>query len=211
MLHEIDYHNLEVYVEIDERLIPIFKRSFLHIIFFTSENYPKEFKPDITFGIGSLAGFLRQSFDSFKNQKINLKKDKFIFGCIGGFGEDKNLHKVAQAFAKEFGNNKNYELIKLLAIAFGGSHGTIANFLIGLILIKSITLKHGWWFRLLNHRIMVWIGTLSYSLYLWQQFFIHNSFNCYNSFPINLLLIVIFALTSYHFIEKPFLRLKSLI
>ena len=107
--------------------------------------------------------------------------------------------------------NKNYELIKLLAIAFGGSHGTIANFLIGLILIKSITLKHGWWFRLLNHRIMVWIGTLSYSLYLWQQFFIHNSFNWYNSFPINLLLIVIFALTSYHFIEKPFLRLKSLI
>jgi ADP-heptose:LPS heptosyltransferase len=77
MLHEIDYHNLEVYVEIDERLIPIFKRSFLHIIFFTSENYPKEFKPDITFGIGSLAGFLRQSVDSFKNQKIKfLESDK---------------------------------------------------------------------------------------------------------------------------------------
>ena len=47
----------------------------------------------------------------FKQQKINLKKDKFIFGCIGGFGEDKNLHKVAQAFAEKFGNNKNYELI----------------------------------------------------------------------------------------------------
>ena len=59
-------------MEIDERLIPIFKRSFLHINFFTSENYPKEFKPDITFGIGSLAGFLRQSVDSFKNQKIKF-------------------------------------------------------------------------------------------------------------------------------------------
>jgi glycosyltransferase involved in cell wall biosynthesis len=46
-----------------------------------------------------------------KNQKINLKKDRFRFGCIGGFGEDKNLHKVAQAFAEEFGNDKNYELI----------------------------------------------------------------------------------------------------
>ena len=72
MLHEIDHHNREVYVEIDERLIPIFKRSFLHIKFFTGENYPKEFKPDITFGIGSLAGFLRQSVDSFKNQKIKF-------------------------------------------------------------------------------------------------------------------------------------------
>jgi ADP-heptose:LPS heptosyltransferase len=76
MLHEIDHHNREVYVEIDERLIPIFKRSFLHIKFFTGENYPKEFKPDITFGIGSLAGFLRQSVDSFKNQKIKFLESK---------------------------------------------------------------------------------------------------------------------------------------
>jgi tetratricopeptide (TPR) repeat protein len=78
LLHEIDDHNREVYVEIDERLISIFKRSFLHIKFFTGENYPKEFKPDITFGIGSLAGFLRQSVDSFKNQKIKfLESEKY--------------------------------------------------------------------------------------------------------------------------------------
>jgi ADP-heptose:LPS heptosyltransferase len=59
-------------------LLSIFKRSFLHINFFTSQNYPIAFKPDITLGIGSLAGFLRQSTAAFKNQKIKfLESEKY--------------------------------------------------------------------------------------------------------------------------------------
>jgi tetratricopeptide (TPR) repeat protein len=78
LLHEIDDGKREIYVEVDERLLSIFKRSFLHISFFTSQNYPIAFKPDITLGIGSLAGFLRQSTAAFKNQKIKfLESEKY--------------------------------------------------------------------------------------------------------------------------------------
>jgi ADP-heptose:LPS heptosyltransferase len=72
LLHEIDDDKREVYVEVDERLLSIFKRSFHHINFFTSSNYPKAFMPEITMGIASLAGFLRKSIKAFDNQKVQF-------------------------------------------------------------------------------------------------------------------------------------------
>ena len=124
LLHEIDDHNREVYVEIDERLIPIFKRSFLHIKFFTGENYPKEFKPDITFGIASLAGFLRQSVDSFKNQKIKfLESDKDTtlklknrLSKLKSHSHDKICGIAWRSQNKQFGIQKSLELEHLLPI-----------------------------------------------------------------------------------------------
>jgi tetratricopeptide (TPR) repeat protein len=124
LLHEIDDYNREVYVEIDERLIPIFKRSFLHIKFFTGENYPKEFKPDITFGIGSLAGFLRQSVDSFKNQKIKfLESDKDTtlklkdrLSKLKSHSHDKICGIAWRSQNKQFGIQKSLELEHLLPI-----------------------------------------------------------------------------------------------
>ena len=101
--------------------------------------------------------------------------------------------------------------LKSISITIGGTHGTIANLLIGIMLIYSIHIKKGWWHKLLNNKIAIYTGTLSYSLYLWQQFFIHKTAAWYNSFPVDLLLIAICALVSYHFIEKPFLKLKKLI
>ena len=124
LLHEIDDHNREVYVEIDERLISIFKRSFPHIKFFTGENYPKEFKPDITFGIGSLAGFLRQSVDSFKNQKIKfLESDKDTrlklkdrLSKLKSHSHDKICGIAWRSQNKQFGIQKSLELEHLLPI-----------------------------------------------------------------------------------------------
>lgn len=124
LLHEIDDHNREVYVEIDERLISIFKRSFLHIKFFTGENYPKEFKPDITFGIASLAGFLRQSVDSFKNQKIKFlesNKDTTLklkdrLSKLKSHSHDKICGIAWRSQNKQFGIQKSLELEHLLPI-----------------------------------------------------------------------------------------------
>ena len=100
--------------------------------------------------------------------------------------------------------------LKPLSLAIGGTHGTIASLLICIILIFSTRVRTGWWHKFLNNKIVVYIGTLSYSLYLWQQFFINDTATWYNSFPINLVLIVICAMGSYHLIEKPFLKLKTL-
>jgi len=107
-----------------------------------------------------------------------------------------------------YGTGKTF---KGLSIAIGGTHGTLANLLIGLILIYSIKIQQGWWYKILNHKIAVYVGTLSYSLYLWQQFFIHNTIKWYNEFPLNILLMICCTMVSYYLIEKPFLKLKNLI
>jgi peptidoglycan/LPS O-acetylase OafA/YrhL len=62
----------------------------------------------------------------------------------------------------------------------------------------------------LNWRPLVFIGTLSYSLYLWQQPFLNRRFDAdYTAFPQNIILAVAVALASYYLIEKPFLSARE--
>jgi peptidoglycan/LPS O-acetylase OafA/YrhL len=83
---------------------------------------------------------------------------------------------------------------------------TVMNFGIALFVERSIRKRYA----LLNHPVLVWVGVLSYSLYLWQQpFFNHHSRSWYTAFPVNLLLAVAFASLSYFGIERPFLRLRE--
>jgi tetratricopeptide (TPR) repeat protein len=124
LLHEIDDGKREIYVEVDERLLSIFKRSFIHINFFTSQNYPVEFKPDITLGLASLAGFLRQCVDSFKNQKIKfLESDKDTtlklkdrLSKLKSHSHDKICGIAWRSQNKQFGIQKSLELEHLLPI-----------------------------------------------------------------------------------------------
>lgn len=64
--------------------------------------------------------------------------------------------------------------------------------------------------RMLNCRPMVWIGQLSYSIYLWQQFFtIEDHGRWWQRLPTNVCLILAFAVITHHLVEKPFLRLRN--
>lgn len=58
--------------------------------------------------------------------------------------------------------------------------------------------------RFLNIAPVVWIGTLSYSLYLWQQLFV------FRSIPVLVKVAAILACAaiSYYLIERPFLRIR---
>lgn len=63
--------------------------------------------------------------------------------------------------------------------------------------------------RLLNTRPFVLVGTVSYSLYLWQQPFLNRYSTAWPvRFPVNLLLAVACAVGSYVIIERPFLALR---
>ena len=67
-------------------------------------------------------------------------------------------------------------------------------------------------FRLLNIRLIAWVGTISYSLYLWQQPFLHkhsDSAEWWQQFPVNLGLAVVAAVGSFYLVERPFLKLKG--
>ncbi len=102
--------------------------------------------------------------------------------------------------------------LDFVLVPLGLTYGTLANVLIALILLYSVFGPQGLWFRLLNSRVMDYIGVLSYSIYLWQQFFmwaLDGPEDWIHRFPQNTVLIFLAAMGSYHLIEKPFLRMKA--
>lgn len=64
--------------------------------------------------------------------------------------------------------------------------------------------------RFLNWKPIVFLGVLSYSLYLWQQLFLdYQSSAWMDAFPQNLMFAFLAALASLFLIERPFLRLRG--
>jgi peptidoglycan/LPS O-acetylase OafA/YrhL len=63
--------------------------------------------------------------------------------------------------------------------------------------------------RVLNWQPLVWLGTVSYSLYLWQQPFLAHGGGVLHVLPLAAAISVLFAWVSYQAIERPFLRLRD--
>jgi peptidoglycan/LPS O-acetylase OafA/YrhL len=63
--------------------------------------------------------------------------------------------------------------------------------------------------RVLNAAPLVYVGWLSYSLYLWQQPFLDRSSTAaVAAFPLNLIIAVLLAMTSYYVLERPALAVR---
>ena len=88
----------------------------------------------------------------------------------------------------------------------------LMNVLIALVMARYVRHPHLPLARLLNTPAAVTIGTLSYSLYLWQELFLiqwRPVTSVLQQFPWNLVAASACALLSYALVEQPFLRLKS--
>jgi peptidoglycan/LPS O-acetylase OafA/YrhL len=65
-------------------------------------------------------------------------------------------------------------------------------------------------FRFLNWRPLVFLGVLSYSLYVWNNLFLNSGGHwMVNRFPLNFLCAAGMALASHFLVERPFLKLKD--
>ncbi len=95
--------------------------------------------------------------------------------------------------------------------------GVLKNELISLLVATLLMLnvfkpEQNLFYKLLNIRIIKYIGVLSYSIYMWHAPFTDKHYQplpaiCYDS-PYLYIGIFVVAFLSYSFIEKPFLRLK---
>jgi peptidoglycan/LPS O-acetylase OafA/YrhL len=73
--------------------------------------------------------------------------------------------------------------------------------------LKHVMLRR---YALLNVWPVMWLGAISYSLYLWQQLFLNRGSSAlWTAFPLNLGLSILLATASYHLVEQPFLKLRE--
>jgi peptidoglycan/LPS O-acetylase OafA/YrhL len=84
----------------------------------------------------------------------------------------------------------------------------LANFACAALVLFCVRRPHTLAGRALNVRPVMFVGTLSYSLYLWQQLFVDRYGSLSNAFPMNVGLAVAWALISYYGVERPFLALR---
>jgi len=91
-----------------------------------------------------------------------------------------------------------------------GAGLTVINVCLALCVDWAVTFHEGRVGRVLNAAPVVFIGWISYSLYLWQQPFLHRDSSAwFAQFPTNIGLTVIAALASYYAVERPSLQLRK--
>lgn len=86
---------------------------------------------------------------------------------------------------------------------------SVINLGLTILVHRSVYYSHDWMGQILNWKPIAFVGTFSYSLYLWQQLFLNrNSGAWVNAFPQNLALAIAAALGSYLLLERPLLELR---
>jgi peptidoglycan/LPS O-acetylase OafA/YrhL len=91
-----------------------------------------------------------------------------------------------------------------------GAGVTIAN--VGIALAIHRCVRHPTYVigRIFESRPFVFIGALSYSLYLWQQPFVNrHAHSIINTFPIHIAIALVLACLSYYLVEQPMLALRA--
>jgi peptidoglycan/LPS O-acetylase OafA/YrhL len=81
--------------------------------------------------------------------------------------------------------------------------------LIAIGLASTLVVQEGLAHKWLNTRLLVWIGTISYSAYVWQQLFLTHPpqapspLGRMGSVPLNLLCVLAVSAASFYLIERP--------
>jgi peptidoglycan/LPS O-acetylase OafA/YrhL len=95
----------------------------------------------------------------------------------------------------------------LISLAVGMS---LRNLAIALCMDWCVTFHAGRVGRVLNAAPVVFVGWLSYSLYLWQELFLIRASDApFAAFPLNILMVVPLSVGSYFLVERPSLVLRK--
>ena len=91
-------------------------------------------------------------------------------------------------------------------------HITICEILGAVVLACVVLRSDSFMAKICRARWLCYVGTISYSLYLWQDLFISTdppSWGLLRELPLAFVVPLAIAIASYHFMERPILRLKN--
>ena len=138
--------------------------------------------------------------------------DDLAVGCLFGLYREK-LSKAVRASQAAYLALASFGLSLLLTYCFdkypiaGVWLGGLKATAIGVAILTSVEVG----FRILNLGFVTWVGRLSYSIYLWQQFFLLQYMGGAGSkhVPLRLCAILVASILSYYLIERPMLKFKA--
>lgn len=108
---------------------------------------------------------------------------------------------------------RHYKVFKMVVVAFGPTLQAVG---FAGLLVQSVFLPDWSVYRVLNWPVACFIGTLSFSIYIWQQLFCTSpevfglaGGSVLMSFPSGWLFAGMAALLSYYLLERPFMNLRA--
>ena len=149
----------------------------------------------------------------------HLRADCLMFGCLGALLENSKRLREACELAWPFKAHYLGGLFILLWLpriknTYPGPttyalSDTIVAATLTLWVLALIRMPASVAGRAMNAPAIVFVGTISYSHYLWQQpFFTPTPLGVVSTFPLNILVVAVAAAGSYFLIEQPALRLR---
>jgi peptidoglycan/LPS O-acetylase OafA/YrhL len=168
--------------------------------------------------VRALMWFAFHASNSAMTKHFEAIADTLATGCLLSM----NFNRIgAISWYRQFQSSKFFWIVAL-GLALGGNAvfvvtpagfyilgQSIANLGTALCIDWSIRNFDRGVGRLLNWRPIVYIGALSYSLYLWQNAFLNPDWDAWPArLPTSILIAFGLAVASYYLVEQPFLKLK---
>jgi peptidoglycan/LPS O-acetylase OafA/YrhL len=144
-------------------------------------------------------------------QRTDMRLDAFLAACLLALLTHNNgrvqkalgrpvLHACVTAIlilGYAFFERRPMQLAKL----------TFQSCMLPLLVVPTAFMPHYVISRILEFKLIRWIGRISYSIYLWQQFILRGAETDYGSatvsLPFKIATILVLASASYYFIERP--------
>jgi peptidoglycan/LPS O-acetylase OafA/YrhL len=151
-----------------------------------------------------------------------LYADSLAIGCLGAFLYNQHRHRVSAIASRPFlAGVLSAALFASAWLAWPAVDGawalvpSVQAVLIMAAIWTTIERRTGPAYRLLNAAPLVWLGTLSYSLYIWQQLFLGHFAGpqlaglAIYDWLVWWLPAIVAAVVSYYVVERPILRLRD--
>ena len=144
--------------------------------------------------------------------RSDTRIDSIMWGVVAALALSR---PEVRAFVERYLSTIVYLAFVALYGAIVYRYGTRPTFweasIVPVLIVGTVLRPRGVLSRVLENPVLRWIGRLSYSLYLWEFFFVYypgvpSTLGVWQTFPVNLIATVVCASASYYLVERPLIR-----